>query len=193
MKEFVKLVAVLTIICVVSGSLLAYVNSITCERIWQAQNAEKLNAIKQVLGECDNEPGANRCIINENGKEWTFFVSRLNGEFAGAAFETLSTKGYGGDVSVMAGVDKDLKLNSIKVLSHKETPGLGGKIEGEDFRGGLAGRDIAGTKWKVKKDGGDIDQITAATISSRAVTEAVGAGIDVFLKHKAVITAFSEK
>ena len=85
-----KLIVVLTIICMVSGSLLAFVNSITEAPILAAKNKERLDAIKKVLGECDNEPGANQFVINEDGKEWTFFIGRMSDEFVGAAFETLS-------------------------------------------------------------------------------------------------------
>ena len=92
--------------------------------------------------------------------------------------------GYGGPIDLMVGMLPDGTLSGITIISHTETPGLGAKITGESFKNGFAGKALKGTKWTVKKDGGDIDQITAATISSRAVCEAVKQGIDIYLKNE---------
>lgn len=183
MMESFKLVVVLTIICTVAGIMLAVVYGVTEAPIAAAAVQEKGGAIMQVLPPCDNDPVKDTVSVDADGTPWAFYVARKGGRFVGAAFEAVSSKGYGGDIAIMVGVTAEGKVQAIRVLSHKETPGLGAWISGDEFRGRFAGRSIADTRWAVTKDGGDIDQITAATISSRAVTGAVKAGLDVFSKH----------
>lgn len=189
MKETLKLVSILTFICLTAGSLLAWVNNVTKDRIQEAMKAEKIEAIKKVLPPCDNQPDSDTVTVTNAGVEWTFYVARMNNGFAGAAFETSSSGGYGGDIRLTVGVRADGRVQGITIIEHKETPGLGAKIEGEDFRNGFVDRSVRNTDWRVSKDGGDIDGITAATISSRAVVDAVKAGLDVFLEHEDKIEA----
>jgi electron transport complex protein RnfG len=179
MMESLKLVLVLTVICTVAGALLAVVHDVTADPIAAATLKEKNDAIMQVLPSCDNNPGEDIVTVDADGETWTFYVARQAGTFVGAAFEAVSSQGYGGDIVIMVGVNAEGSAQAIEVLAHKETPGLGAWISGEAFGAQFAGRSIAETKWAVAKDGGDIDQITAATISSRAVTQAVKAGLDV--------------
>ena len=91
----------------------------------------------------------------------------------------------------MVGFTGDGKLNGIDVLSQKETPGLGAKVDTEAFTRQFRGLSLADTKWAVDKDGGDIDGITAATISSRAVVDAIQKAIDLMGAH-ATITKLPE-
>jgi electron transport complex protein RnfG len=190
--ESFKLVAILTIICTIVGALLAVVHDVTEKPIAAAAQGEKGDAIAMVLPPCDNHPAQETVIVDSDDGPWTFFVARQGGRFVGAAFETTSSKGYGGDIAVMAGVNASGAVQAIKVLAHQETPGLGAWISGEEFPGQFAGRSIADTQWAVSKDGGDIDQITAATISSRAVTEAVKRGLDVYTANQNTIAAHQE-
>ena len=121
------------------------------------------------------------------GAPWTFYVGLQDGQFVGAAFESVSPKGYGGDVGIMVGVNADGQVQGIEILVQKETPGLGAKMADDAFKSQFSGRSIAETRWAVDKDQGDIDSITAATISSRAVVEAVHAGLQVYTTHQARI------
>lgn len=189
MMESVKLVAVLTLICAVAGALLAVVHGVTAAPIDAAVVREKGDAIMQVLPACDNNPVQDTLqVATTNGTPWTFYVARKDGHIVGAAFESISAEGYGGDIKIMVGITTKGTVKGIQVLAHKETPGLGAWIEDETrFRGQFAGRSITNTIWAVTKDGGDIDQITAATISSRAVTAEVKAGLEVFLAKRATI------
>ncbi|NQU38746.1 MAG: RnfABCDGE type electron transport complex subunit G [Lentisphaerae bacterium] len=193
MKESIKLVVVLTIICTIAGALLAVVKDVTSESMQAAAQKEKNDAIKKVLPTCDNDPVADAIALDVNGIVWTFFVARDSNGFLGAAFESTSSKGYGGDIAIMVGVNANGTVQAVEVLSHKETPGLGAWISGEAFRSQFVGRSIADTSWAVAKDGGDIDQITAATISSRAVTEAVKAGLDIYTAHPKSFSHISAK
>ena len=191
--ESIKLVAVLTIICTIAGALLAVVHDVTEAPIAAAAAKEKGDAIMAVLPACDNNPVEDALTIDADGTLWSFYVAREKGQFVGTAFETISHKGYGGDIAIMVGINADGTVQAIEVLlGHKETPGLGAWITGDVFQGQFSGRSIADTQWAVKKDGGDIDQITAATISSRAVTDAVKAGLDVYTANSEAIASVPE-
>jgi len=193
MKELFRLVGVLFVICTVAGALLAFVHGITQAPIDAAAKQETVDAVRDVLPEYDNDPVADAVTVEHRGAEWTFYVAKLNGAFNGAAFETSSPKGYGGAISVMVGVRAGGALNGIAILRHQETPGLGAHIEGEAFRGQFAGLQPDPTQWAVRKDGGDIDQITAATISSRAVVDAVEQGLQVYKQYARMIRAGGEQ
>jgi electron transport complex protein RnfG len=189
MKEIAKLIIVLTLICAASGSLMALVYDLTKEPIAKANLAGKVAAIKNVLPECDNNPIEDTATVSVDGKDWEFFIAKNGGAYAGAAFVSTSSEGYGGKIHVMVGVNADGKVEAIEILApHAETPGLGAKITEPAYRGIFSGLSLTETKWAVTKDGGEIDGITAATISSRAVVNAVKAGVDVYLANKDKIT-----
>jgi len=187
MKDTVKLIAVLVIICAIAGSLLAWVHKVTYEPIQETERRVRNQAMQEVLPEYSNDPVAESVSVPDGEDTWTFHVARKDGIYVGAAFETVTSKGYGGDIVIMVGVSADDKVQAIKILKQKETPGLGAKVESPDWRGQFSGKNISETKWSVKKDQGDIDQITAATISSRAVTEAVKKGLDVYTRNRSSI------
>ncbi|MFC1452354.1 RnfABCDGE type electron transport complex subunit G [Verrucomicrobiota bacterium] len=187
MKESAKLVIALAAICLAAGALLGWVNSLTAGPIEETERRVKMAAIRKVLPPCSNSPDADTLVVEEDGKKWTFHVARSENGFAGAAFETASAAGYGGGISVMVGVNAEGAVHAVEILRHKETPGLGAKIIEPAFTGQFAGKDTRETTWAVKKDGGEIDAVTAATISSRAVVEAVKAGLDAYIKHEAQI------
>ncbi len=187
MKETLRLVLTLSIICIAAGALLAAVDTMTRDRIAEASRDKKLAALQNVLPDYDNSPDANVATVEHAGQTWIFQVALKNKAFVGAAVETTSAAGYGGDISLMLGINADNQTQGISILGQKETPGLGAHIEGDDFKGHFASKDLSATKWAVTKDGGEIDEITAATISSRAVTEAVKAAIDAFLANAETI------
>lgn len=193
MKETIRLILVLTVICLVAGLMLAWVNGMTAAPIAEAKRLEKSEAIEEVLPPCDNDPGANTVSVDAQGTEWTFFVGRQAGQFVGAAFETVSSEGYGGDIVIMVGVAADGTVRAIKILDAKETPGLGAKIDGDEFKDQFKGLSVGETKWAVRKDQGELDAITAATISSRAVVSAVKKGLDVYIANEAKIQEPAEE
>lgn len=182
-----RLIIVLTVVCLAAGLLLACVNKFAAGPIAAAAMAEKTAAIKKTLPECDNDPNADRIELEDAGRDWTFYVARKNGNFAGVAFEAMTSKGYAGTIRVMVGVNADGNVQAIEIVEHKETPGLGAKIAGAEFKRQFAGKSIWSANWTVQKDKGDIDQITAATISSRAVVGAVKQGLEVYKKYESVI------
>ena len=106
---------------------------------------------------------------------------------AGTAFQVVAPDGYSGNIFIMIGIFPDGKLGGIEILSHAETPGLGNLIESESWKGIFKGRSLNDTNFKVKKDGGDIDQLTGATISPRAVSGAVEKGLIWFRDNRDAI------
>ena len=182
MKEIGKLILVLTLICFIAALALYQVNEFTKEPIALAYKEEKLKAIRNVLPKYDNMPdtenkGKIEIVIgvDDDGNNLTkdYYVATMGDEVVGVAFEGVSSEGYGGDIVVMIGVEPDGTIHGIEIIRHAETPGLGSKIAEEPFLSIFPGRNLENTKWGVKKDGGDIDQITGATISPRAVVFAI--------------------
>jgi electron transport complex protein RnfG len=186
MNGNVKLVAVLVIICTIAGTLLAWVHKVTYEPIKATERRLRTEAMKEVLPEYDNDPLSETVSVTDGG-EWKFNIARKGGQYAGAAFEATSSKGYSGDIVIMVGVNADGSVQAVKVIKQKETPGLGAKVLDPAWRAQFSGKSISGTKWSVKKDQGEIDQITAATISSRAVTEALKNGLEVYTRNRETI------
>jgi electron transport complex protein RnfG len=91
---------------------------------------------------------------------------------------------------MMVGVDAGGTVVGLEILTHAETPGLGDKITHDEFKGQFKGKKLEGSDWRVKKDGGDFDQITGATISPRAVVKAVHQGLQFYREHQQdVLTA----
>lgn len=189
MKESLKLVFVLAVICTVAGLALAVVYNLTYEPIQIAKAAEKLDAIDRVLPKGDEGPVEQWVTNATTGASNLFYLVRGEGKFLGAAIEATSPDGYGGDIVLMVGFNHYGDVEAIDILSQSETPGLGAKIDTPDFKNRFAGRNVSGTKWQVVKDGGDIDAITAATISSRAVTEAVAWAARQFSEARAFLLA----
>lgn len=123
----------------------------------------------------------------------TFFRATRGGEVSAVAFEMIG-QGYGGAIVVLLGLDRDGKVLGARVIAHNETPGLGDKIEVKKDRWitTLEGHNLAELGhdgWQVKKDGGQFDQFTGATITPRAVITAVRNGLDLFEAHKTELLA----
>jgi len=180
-----KVIAVLVIIAMFSAALLAYVNKVTRGPIEENKKAEMKRAITIVLKGIDTKNcpeipetvkvsdfDENQTLVDSSAVEY-FTASDDSGKVNGFAFAVSAPNGFSGDFKVMVGIDAAGKIIDTYVLEHKETPGLGDKMTVMPFKGYFAGRMLADTKWKVKKDGGDIDALTAATITSRAFTQGV--------------------
>ena len=96
----------------------------------------------------------------------------------------VSAVGYGGPIDLMVGLNPEGTITGVQVLRHTETPGLGAKITEEKFLKQFASRNIQDTNWALKKEGGDIDQISGATISPQAVVKALNEGLVFFSDNK---------
>ncbi|MCK4550302.1 MAG: RnfABCDGE type electron transport complex subunit G, partial [Candidatus Krumholzibacteria bacterium] len=189
MKEIIRLCFVLTIIAAVSAGVLAYVNEKTAEPIAKALLEEKMSAVRSVLPPYDNEPDKDMITIGlADGDSLEVYRGQKDGAVTGAAFAITSPDGYSGDIEFMIGVDGEGVMQGLMVLNHLETPGLGAKIQNEDFRGQYKGKSLENPElWEVTKDGGNFIAITGATISSRAITRAAARGLKLFRVYKAEI------
>jgi electron transport complex protein RnfG len=166
MKDTIQLILVLTVICAASSALLAAVYSKTKEPIAASLELRTANAAAKVMPEGASLP-EKKVVDGE-----TFFVAKKDGQLAAVAVQGRSGSGYGGEIVLMVGLGADGRLVNYKKLVASETPGLGTKIESDAFRKPLLGRAL-NADWRVKKDGGEVDAITAATISSRAALECI--------------------
>lgn len=175
----------LTIICLAAGAILAGVNLYTAGPIADAKAAALQNAIREVVPAFDNNPTEDAYMaVTGDGDSVKIYPAKKAGEFVGAAVESNTKKGFSGEIRVIVGFDAAGKLYNYSVLQHAETPGLGAKMQ-EWFRTdknkqNVLGRTLADGELKVAKDGGDIDAITAATISSRAFLNAVNRAYSAF-------------
>ncbi len=178
-----KMVAVLTIVCCVAALALSQVYNVTKEPIAEAEKSEQLKAVEAVLPPYTNDPLKEVEKHKYQGTEYEFYVGKKDGKVVGRAVKVKTDAGYSGTIETMLGIAPDSKITGIYILKHAETPGLGAKIVEKSFTDQFVGKSLAKFKISVKKDGGDIDQITGATISPRAVCLAVRHGL---LAHKAI-------
>ena len=168
----------LTTICLVAGAALSATNKFTEKAIAAAMEAELQSAISKVLPEFDNEPAKERYkLALTEGDSLTIYPAKNAGQTVGYAIESYSKNGFSGQIRLMVGFDTNGKILNFSILEHNETPGLGSKMQEwfstDKNRQSIIGRDMTKGALKVSKDGGDIDAITASTISSRAFLEAI--------------------
>lgn len=195
MKDIVRLAIILTIIAAGSGLILSLVEGVTREPIAEQRRQETLRALKAVMPPADNAPDADTVELvygqNKKGKDLTrqFFRGRLGDELSGVAFRVIAPDGYSGNIEIMVGVDPDGQVVGIAILTHAETPGLGSLIEKDWFKDQFKGKSLDNIDWRVKKDGGQFDQITGATISPRAIVQAVKIGLEFYRDHRQEIVA----
>ena len=167
-------------IALVCGLLLAVVNALTEKRIAKVNADKTSRAIAQVLPAFAGEPVDTLVLLD--GREFNVHKAMMGDSIVGYAVEAVSA-GFGGPINMMVGFTSDGEICSTAVISHSETPGLGAKIteEGSHFRTQFAHRNPAEYSLSVTKDGGDVDAITASTITSRAFTAAVRQAYNVYL------------
>lgn len=178
-SNLTNMVLSLLLITLLSGGVLGYVYELTKAPINQAKLAKKIQAIKGVLPEFSNDPNEKMQVVPIDDKlAVEFYPAEQEGKQIGTAVKTFSKRGYGGVVWLMVGITSEGTIHDIQVLEHKETPGLGTKMANPQFKDQFKGKNIKDFNLQVKKDGGDVDAITAATISSRAFCDAVQRAYD---------------
>ncbi len=177
---------VLTAIALVAGLALTGVYALTKDPVEAAQAAKKQEALNKVL------PGFKGEIKDITTKDadgediLVHLAVNPDGSLFGAGVETYTKKAFAGRFDLMVGFDNTGTILNTEVIKAGETPGLGDKINKDksDFALQFSNRNPKDFKLVVKKDGGDVDAITAATISSRAYCDAVQRAYDVFMKVK---------
>lgn len=199
---------------VISAGLLAGADILTKKPIKEAQLKKTSNALKDVLPPFNNIPANEKTVIKSaNGTDVTFYLAKMDNKLVGIAGEGYSMKGFNGKVTVMIGLSPKGTIEKVIVTKQGETPGLGTVVTDrkrektiyelfsekkketglppntilDGFEGHTA--KVDSTPWKVKKDGGQFDFITGATITSRAVTDAVYTVASTYVANIAKITS----
>ena len=176
-STFGNMVLSLTIICLVCSALLGVVYSVTKAPIEAAEVAKVNQAIAAVVPEFDNVPSEEMTVVGDS----EVYPAMKDGSVVGYAIK-VKTSGFGGALQMMVGFTNDGTIYNTSIISHSETPGLGAKITDENIqpRAQVVGKNAATTNLTVSKDGGDIDAITASTITSRAFLKGVNAAYEIF-------------
>ncbi|MCD8164782.1 MAG: RnfABCDGE type electron transport complex subunit G [Bacteroides sp.] len=176
-SSLTNMLLVLTGVTVIAVGLLAYVNELTKGPIAEADAKTLSNAIGVVVPEFDNDPTTEMNEYESGGMIYKIYPASKGGEFVGAAVESVAM-GFGGELKVLVGFDAEGNIYDYSLLSHVETPGLGSKASDwfkKGAKGSIIGMNPGKEPLKVDKDGGQIDAITASTITTRAFLNAVNA------------------
>jgi len=173
-STFKNMVMSLTFISLAASACLGFVYEFTKKPIELSNLNKKLEAIKLVVPEFNNNPNNEIYKLpTGDGDSLDIYPAKRDNEIVGYAVNTYTKKGFSGNISLMAGFKPDGTIVNITVLEQKETPGLGTKMAEAKFKDQFNEKDPSQFNLKVKKDGGQVDAITAATISSRAFCDAV--------------------
>ena len=175
---------VLAVFACASTGLVAVTHYLTKDQIKQQEQAQLLSVLNQVIPHDlhDNELFSACTLVQaeELGTQQAMpaYIAKLNGEPSAIAIEATAPDGYNGAIKVIVGMKIDGTILGTRVLSHQETPGLGDKIDLRvtDWILSFSGKQVTDSnleRWKVRKDGGDFDQFTGATITPRAVVKSV--------------------
>ncbi len=176
-----NMVLSLALISLVMSGALGMVYNLTKGPIEEANKAKEVAAIKEVLPQFDNDPLTTKKEVDG----LTVYTGTMSGQVVGFAVKTYTEKGFSGRFDLMVGFKIDGSINNISVLEQKETPGLGTKMKEDKFKNQFLGKNPESYKLIVKKDGGEVDAITAATISSRAYCDAMQKAYDLVKKISA--------
>lgn len=181
-SSFLNLLITLGVITLVAGLTLGYVFEWTKAPIAKAQMDKQLRAIEAVVKGYDNNPVKEKFMAaTPDGKDsLEMFPAKHKGELIGMAVKTKSSRGYSGDIWIMVGFTMQGDIQNIVIIEHKETPGLGSKLTDPKFLNQFLEKNPGQINLKVRKDGGTVDAITGATISSRAFSEAVQLAYETF-------------
>jgi electron transport complex protein RnfG len=173
----------LFMVSMVTSAFLGGTYVLTFEQIAEAQKNEVNHAIAEVVPPFDNSPSDEEIVKEVNGKIVKIYPALKDNVPAGYAIKTSTTMGFSGIILMMVGFLPDGTIYNTAVISHAETPGLGDKIEKKksDWSVQFNGKNPSDFKLAVKKDMGEVDAITASTISSRAFCDAVETAYQAFL------------
>ncbi|MDX8384696.1 MAG: RnfABCDGE type electron transport complex subunit G [Ghiorsea sp.] len=179
-KEQQKIALALFVVATLAVSSLALFNQITKEPIRLAQEKALHQALAKVLPQHSNNPlhDAFSFPINQQENLQIFPAKDQQGKIKAFAWQQIAPNGYSGSIRILMGVSIQGEVVAIRITQHKETPGLGDGITNNiPWLNTFINTTLRSTQWAVKKDGGDFDQFTGATITPRAVVHAVHEGL----------------
>ena len=195
---------VLAAFAIGATSLVVLTENETHDKIIENERQTLLNAINAVIAkdQYNNEILADTLDLEANNQLGTnetsiVYRARLNEEPVAVVLSAIAPNGYNGKIKLLVGIAFDGRLTGVRVISHKETPGLGDKIDTKKADWILNFKSLSlsnpdESKWKVKKDGGEFDQFTGATITPRAVVTAVKNALLYFDAHRDELFIISE-
>jgi Na+-translocating ferredoxin:NAD+ oxidoreductase subunit G len=186
-----NMVLALVLITFVASASLGFIYELTKEPIAMAAVAKRNQAIGAVVPPFDNDPSGEYYTIELPEGELVIYPAMRDGELVGAAIETFTNRGFSGEIRLMVGIRPDGTIHGIEVLEHRETPGLGDKIETgkSGFHLQFEGENPAENfRVMIRQDGGDVDAITATTISSRAYCDAVRRAWNAYMMQDADVS-----
>ncbi|MDQ6961662.1 MAG: RnfABCDGE type electron transport complex subunit G [Mariprofundaceae bacterium] len=185
-KEVRKMIFALVAVATVATLALGFTEQLTRAPIQEARKAAMLTLLGQVLPIHDNDAMQDSFDYTLSDKPTRFYPAfNQKGELQALAWQIVAPDGYAGKIHMIVAVDVFAKLVAMRVIEHRETPGLGdGIVDDQVWLNAFAGKDLVSTHWNVKKDGGDFDQFTGATITPRAVVHAVQRALVVFQKNQ---------
>lgn len=196
--------AALAAIGAAGAALIAVSHELTDERIAAGQRRELLDQLETVLprGEYDNDPARDTRTVRAPGalgteREVKVYRARRGGEPVALAL-TAVADGYGGPIRLLVGIRYDGRISGVRVLRHRETPGLGDRIEASrsDWIQGFEGRSLGDPppqRWAVEADGGTFDQFTGATVTPRAVVNTLRETLEYFRRERATLFAAGDR
>lgn len=184
-----NMVVSLGVISLVASGLLGVVQQLTKAPIEKAQKEKQEQAIKSVLPDKSAQIGkADTIRLQGKQNPYIVFPATKNGMLVGAAIQTYSTKGYGGLIEVMVGMDTTGTISNYEMITTSETAGLGSKLDKwfktPKGKQSILGKSPQKDNFTVSKDGGDFDAITASTISSRAFMESMRDAYAAFVQYR---------
>jgi len=191
--------ASLALVAVMGTTLLAGVNRLTEERIAEQEKRAILDQLGQLISPdlYNNELQQDLFSFQDDlyfprGQTVFTYRARLDGKAVAVVLKIAAVNGYNGKINLLVGINENGTLCGVRVTFHKETPGLGDAIEVErgDWILGFFGRALGNPppdEWAVKRDGGEFDQFTGATITPRAVVEAVRLALEYYADHKSFL------
>jgi len=197
LKHMARTGLLLAMFAVIGTALVAFTYTGTKDDIANSQREALLKSLNVLVGNLgyDNQLYNDRIQITD--ERWlgttqamTVYRARKQGQPVAAIIETIAPDGYSGRIKLLVAIEYDGTLAGVRVLTHKETPGLGDAIEAErsDWILGFNGKSLSNPAkkgWAVKKDGGKFDQFTGATITPRAVVQAVHKSLQFFRLQRA--------
>jgi electron transport complex protein RnfG len=195
-RHILKIGLMLAVFAIVATSLVSFTEINTREKIKENERQALLSALNELVDATryDNDilldSLALPAVAELSTKEFTqVYRARKGSTPVAAVFTSIAPNGYNGKIKLLVGVYYDGSLAGVRVIRHKETPGLGDKIDLKKADwilafNGLTLHNPVESKWNVKKDGGDFDQFTGATITPRAVVSAVKNALVYFKQHR---------
>ncbi|MBF8999839.1 MULTISPECIES: electron transport complex subunit RsxG [Vibrio] len=188
--------AILAIFACITTGIVALTNYLTTGQIKAQEKAQLLSILNQVVPKhLHDNPLANTCTYVTNQAllgttdAMPAYIGTLDGKPSAVAIESIAPDGYSGAIKIIVGINYQGVITGTRVLSQQETPGLGDKIDIRvtDWILGFTGKQVTKENydtWKVRKDGGEFDQFTGATITPRAVVKAVRNTVEYVNQHR---------